>query len=208
MGLIILLAIIGLVGAAGLKMGALLQRRAAEQELLDIGAAFADALQSYAGATPAGQAQQPPALNDLLKDPRFPGTRRHLRKLYVDPITGRAEWGLIYRAGGSGVVGVYSLSQARPLKVGNFELRFTQFAGKDSLSEWKFMAAEGALPPTVAPPPQSAGTLRPAPLPGPLRESEAPAGHADAAEQEARGDAEESAAESDKAPAAQRRTDE
>ncbi len=162
LGLLILLAIIGLVGAAGLKMGALLQRRAAEQELLDIGAAFADALQSYAGATPPGQAPQPPTLNDLLKDPRFPGTRRHLRKLYVDPITGRVEWGLIYRAGGGGVVGVYSLSKLKPIKVGNFEARFQQFSGQNHFSDWKFVAAglSGGAPEA---PPSAPAVLSPEP---------------------------------------------
>ena len=57
LGLIILVAILGLVGAAGLKMGSLLQRQIAEQELLDIGAQFSDALYSYAAATPPGQPQ-------------------------------------------------------------------------------------------------------------------------------------------------------
>lgn len=154
LSLIILVAIIGLVAAAGLKMGALLQRRAAEQELLDIGAAFGDALASYARATPAGQPQQPASLKDLLKDPRFPGVRRHLRKLYVDPITGRAEWGLMYLAGGGGgVVGVYSLSDARPIKVGNFEPRFQQFAGMVRFSDWKFIATAlaGQAPAPAAP---------------------------------------------------------
>jgi type II secretory pathway pseudopilin PulG len=139
LGLIILVAILGLVGAAGLKMGSLLQRQAAEQELLDIGAQFADALQSYAGATPAGQPQQPPTLAALLRDPRFPQMRRHLRKLYVDPITGRAEWGLLYQPGNQGIIGVHSLSQAAPLKVGNFEARFAGFEGKAHFSEWRFM---------------------------------------------------------------------
>ena len=68
LGLIILVAILGLVGAAGLKMGSLLQRQAAEQELLDIGAQFSDALYSYAAATPPGQPQQPPTLAALLRD--------------------------------------------------------------------------------------------------------------------------------------------
>ncbi|MGK5061740.1 type II secretion system protein [Janthinobacterium sp. LB3P112] len=139
LGLIILVAILGLVGAAGLKMGALLQRQAAEQELLDIGAQFIDALQSYAGATPAGQPQQPPTLAALLRDPRFPQVRRHLRKLYVDPITGRAEWGLLYQPGSQGIIGVHSLSQAAPLKVGNFEAGFAGFEGKAHFSEWRFM---------------------------------------------------------------------
>ena len=53
--LIILVAIIGLVGAATLKVDALLRRAAAERELLEIGAAFGAALTSYADATPRGQ---------------------------------------------------------------------------------------------------------------------------------------------------------
>ena len=82
-GLVVLLAILGLVGAAGMKTGSLMQRAAAEEELLDIGAAFSEALRSYAAATPKGQPVQPPSLEALLKDPRFPGTRRHLRKIFV-----------------------------------------------------------------------------------------------------------------------------
>jgi hypothetical protein len=127
------------VGAAGLKMGSLLQRQAAEQELLDIGAQFSDALYSYAAATPPGQPQQPPNLAALLRDPRFPQVRRHLRKLYADPITGRAEWGLLYQPGSNGIIGVHSLSPAAALKVGNFEARFAGFDGKARLSEWHFM---------------------------------------------------------------------
>lgn len=139
LGLIILVAILGLVGAAGLKMGSLLQRQAAEQELLDIGAQFSDALYSYAAATPPGQPQQPPNLAALLRDPRFPQVRRHLRKLYLDPVTGRAEWGLLYQPGSNGIIGVHSLSPAAALKVGNFEARFAGFDGKARLSEWHFM---------------------------------------------------------------------
>lgn len=139
LGLIILVAILGLVGAAGLKMGSLLQRQAAEQELLDIGAQFSDALYSYAAATPPGQPQQPASLGALLRDPRTPQLRRHLRKLFVDPITGRAEWGLLYQPGSNGIIGVHSLSQAAPLKVGNFEARYTGFEGKAHFSEWRFM---------------------------------------------------------------------
>jgi type II secretory pathway pseudopilin PulG len=151
LGLIILVAILGLVGAAGLKMGSLLQRQAAEQELLDIGAQFSDALYSYAAATPPGQPQQPPTLAALLRDPRTPQLRRHLRKLFVDPITGRAEWGLLYQPGSNGIIGVHSLSQAAPLKVGNFEARFAGFDGKTHFSEWHFMVdARGQAPQAAA----------------------------------------------------------
>ncbi|MDO8042163.1 type II secretion system protein [Janthinobacterium sp. SUN137] len=159
LGLIILVAILGLVGAAGLKMGSLLQRQAAEQELLDIGAEFIDALQSYTGATPAGQPQHPPTLAALLRDPRFPQVRRHLRKLYVDPVTGRAEWGLLYQPGGQGIIGVHSLSSSAPLKVGNFDARFTGFEGKSHLSEWQFVAGGPVPPAGLVLAPADAGAL-------------------------------------------------
>lgn len=154
LGMIILVVIIGLVGAATLKIGSLLQRAAAEQELLDIGAAFSDALQSYAAATPPGQPQQPPSLQELLKDPRYPTVRRHLRKLYVDPITGKQEWGIMYLADKVGVVGVYSLSDAQPLKIANFDARFQNFENRRHISEWKFTpSGQGAVaPPPVVPP--------------------------------------------------------
>lgn len=144
LSLIILVAIIGLVSASALKLGSVLQRSRAERELLDIGAAFSDALQSYANATPAGFPPQPPSLKDLLRDPRFPGVRRHLRKVYVDPMTGKAEWGITYLGDKVGVLAVYSLSDAKPVKIGNFPSRFQALSGKQKISEWRFMATGGA----------------------------------------------------------------
>jgi type II secretory pathway pseudopilin PulG len=141
LSLIILVAIIGLVAASALKLGSLLQRSKAESELLEIGAAFSDALQSYADATPSGQPTQPPSLQALLKDPRFSGTRRHLRKLFVDPITGSQQWGVVYLGDKVGVLAVYSLSDARPIKIANFPERFSGFENKTHISEWKFSAA-------------------------------------------------------------------
>ncbi len=145
-GAIVLLAILGLVGAATLKATALMQRAAAEEELLATGAAFMRALRSYAAATPPGRSPRPASLHDLLRDPRYPGLRRHLRKIYLDPVTGKAEWGVIYRdggdgSGGSGVIGVHSLSQATPLKVANFRPGFEGLAGSAKLSDWRFVVS-------------------------------------------------------------------
>lgn len=144
--LIILVAILGLVGATAVKLGALMQRSAAERELLNIGAQFSDALQSYAKATPPGQPTQPPSLKELLLDPRFPAVRRHLRKIFVDPMTGKAEWGITYVAGTTGVVAVYSLSTDKPVKIGNFPARFQGFEGKQRIADWKFVSAGDAQP--------------------------------------------------------------
>jgi len=166
-GLIVLVAIIGLVGAATLKVDSLLRRAAAENELLEIGAAFSEALRSYAAATPPGQPSAPPTLQDLLKDPRFPGTRRHLRKIFVDPVTGRNEWGVLYQGDKIGVLAVYSLSQARPLKVANFDARFPNFENKEHLSEWKFAAmGQGLSTPGQRPPGQPGQPGQPGMPPG------------------------------------------
>jgi len=139
-GLVVTVAIIGLVAACSVRLGALLQRRAAEQELLDMGAQFADALQSYADATPAGQNTQPNTLEDLVRDPRFPQPRRHLRRVFVDPLTGRAEWGLLQLDTVPGIVGVYSLAPGHTIKRAHFPAEFEDFNGKLSYRDWEFSA--------------------------------------------------------------------
>lgn len=177
LSLVILLAILGLVGAAALKVESLLARAAAEQELLEIGAAFSAALDSYAAATPAGKPTQPPTLQDLLKDNRFPTIRRHLRKIFVDPISGKAEWGITYVGDKVGVIGVYSLAQAQPLKLANFDERFQNFENKTHYADWKFTAnGQGALerasdmtgkPPLPLPVTQPVPVISPMVPPGP-----------------------------------------
>lgn len=176
LGLIILVAVIGMAGAATLKIGSLLARAAAEQELLETGAAFSEALRSYAAATPPGQPQQPPNLQALLRDPRFPGVRRHLRKLFVDPITGKSDWGVMYMGDKVGVLGVHSLSQAKPFKIGNFDARFINFDNKQHLSEWKFTAAgQALLAPAAAPAPPVPGAPLLSPAAPPVAVPEPPA---------------------------------
>lgn len=139
LGLLITLAIIGVAGAATLQLGSVLQRRNAEAELLEIGAAYQQALDQYARATPLGQATAPKSLQDLLKDPRYPGTRRYLRQIYVDPLTGGADWGLIRTPENQGIVGVFSQSPDKPLKLANFPAEFTDFENKTSYQEWRFV---------------------------------------------------------------------
>jgi hypothetical protein len=75
-----------------------------------------------------------------------PGVRRHLRKIFVDPLTGKAEWGVVYLGDGTtGVVAVHSLSTAKPLKVANFDSRFAGLDNADTISAWRFKARDPAL---------------------------------------------------------------
>jgi type II secretory pathway pseudopilin PulG len=139
-GLLILVSVIGVASAATCGLGAVVQRREAEEELVRIGAEFQAALISYASATPAGNQPAPHTLQDLLRDPRHSEARRHLRKLYADPITGKEEWGLIEVTDGTGIIGVYSLSDAKPIKQSNFNRAFEHFEGAKSYRDWTFIA--------------------------------------------------------------------
>jgi type II secretory pathway pseudopilin PulG len=126
--------------------------REREAELLHVGNEYRKAIERYYLLGP--QRQYPKSLADLLKDPRQPGTVRYLRKLYPDPITGKEEWGLVKSADG-GFAGVYSLSEASPLKSAGFALRDAAFEGKSKYSDWQFVfapAQPAAAKPKPAPP--------------------------------------------------------
>jgi type II secretory pathway pseudopilin PulG len=137
MGLLVFVAILGVAASASLSVGALAQRRAAEDELLFIGAEFQLAFQRYAEATPVGQPRYPVQLSDLLQDPRYPDTRRYLRRVYPDPLTGRDDWVAVPAAEG-GIMGVHSRSKANAIKVAHFPAHFAGFQGKTRHTEWVF----------------------------------------------------------------------
>ena len=121
--------------------------REKEVELLYIGNEYRKAIERYYLSGPARQ--YPKQLSDLIKDPRQPGTVRHLRKLYPDPITGKDEWGLVKSADG-GFAGVHSLSEDAPIKIAGFAVRDASFEGKTKYSEWEFIfaPAQAAAPAT------------------------------------------------------------
>ncbi|RQS58006.1 type II secretion system protein [Burkholderia sp. Bp8963] len=137
LGLVIFVAILGIVSAAAAELGSIARRRSAEAELLFVGAQFRAALKSYYEATPRGSNPYPSSLQVLLKDPRFPTVVRHLRQIYPDPITGRTDWLLVMAPGGE-IMGISSASARRPIKTAGFPEPFVTFAGKSSYSEWVF----------------------------------------------------------------------
>lgn len=148
-GLLILIAILGVISAGSLSTGAIAQRRAHEEELLYIGSQFQAAFKSYYESTPIGQRPYPSTLNDLVKDPRFPTIRRHLRKIYIDPLTGQANWGTAAAPGG-GIAGIYSRSEEKPIKIAGFPAEFALFEGKEKFSDRIFgytpIAPRGLMP--------------------------------------------------------------
>ncbi|MDZ4281192.1 MAG: type II secretion system protein [Hydrogenophaga sp.] len=137
--LLVLIAVLGVASSAAVSMGASIARRDAEQHLLTIGAAFQQALASHGG--------RPRELDELLKDHRVPGIRRHLRRIPFDPLTGRDSWGVVRDAQG-GIVGVHSLAPGKPLKRRGFNSRWKAFEEAGSYRDWVF----GARPPVTATP--------------------------------------------------------
>ncbi len=140
LGLLFAVAWIALAATATLKLGAVHQRRQAEDELLFVGAAWRAALRSYQEArpTPGSLARAPRHLGELLADHRFNPPRRHLRQIYRDPITGQATWGVLRGADG-GILGVHSLSAQAPIRVANFPADFFYFRDRRRYSDWVFV---------------------------------------------------------------------
>jgi type II secretory pathway pseudopilin PulG len=109
--------------------------REKEAELLYIGNQYRKAIERY---YLTGQRQYPRGLTDLIKDSRRPSTERYLRHIYPDPITGKVDWGLV-KAPDGGILGVYSLSNEKPLKLTDFHPRDKAFEGAEKYSDWKFV---------------------------------------------------------------------
>jgi type II secretory pathway pseudopilin PulG len=111
--LLLMVAVTGLALAAAAQLWSTVSRRDKEEDLIRIGLEFREAIRSYAASSP-GAEQYPPRLEDLLLDPRFPYVKRHLRRIYADPLTGTADWGLL--KSGEAIIGVHSLAEGQPLK--------------------------------------------------------------------------------------------
>lgn len=123
-------ALSGLMLAAMAQSWTLDARRAREAELIWRGEQFRQAIEAYASVPVAeGESRLPQRLQDLLEDRRGGAVQRHLKRIWPDPLTGRAEWGLVREGEGasSGIAGVHSLSRARPLNAPQGITRYEQW---------------------------------------------------------------------------------
>jgi type II secretory pathway pseudopilin PulG len=143
LGILFAIAILGTGLALTGTVWHTVQQRDKEAELLFIGAQFRRALASYYHQSP-GVKRFPGQLTDLIKDPRFPNTKRHLRQLYVDPMTGRPVWAVVRNAEG-GIIGVRSLSELAPIKQHFADGPDKQFTGKTRYTDWAFVYLPGMV---------------------------------------------------------------
>ncbi|OIQ68339.1 hypothetical protein GALL_500710 [mine drainage metagenome] len=155
-GLLIAVVLFGLASVGAARLLAATERAGRETELLFIGHQFRQAIGSYFQSGPTA-GQYPSTLEDLLLDKRYPTPHRYLRRLFVDPITSRADWGVVNAPEG-GIMGVYSRSEREPKKRANFDVQDADIAAA--------VAAKLGLNGGQAPNPQpfAAPALQPAPL--------------------------------------------
>jgi type II secretory pathway pseudopilin PulG len=135
-----------LIGVVAAGLGAIVEswsharQREKEAELLWIGNQFKQAIGLYYQRSPGTVKQYPRTLEDLLEDRRYLTTQRYLRRLYLDPMTGKAEWALIAAPSG-GIMGIRSTSTAKTIRTNDGA----------TYGEWKF---------TYEPPVPQLGTPR------------------------------------------------
>ena len=153
-GLMIFIALMGIGLALAGQVWHTATQREKEKELLFAGDQFRAAITKYYEGSPGGATKFPNSLEDLLDDRRYPTTKRHLRKIFRDPMTGETRWGLVESPTG-GIMGVYSLSEHEPRKISGFRPRDEAFEGAASYSDWQFAYA------VAVPPEQAAATPAP-----------------------------------------------
>lgn len=146
LGVIYMVAIAGIALAGTGVVWSFESRREQEKELLFVGEEYRRAIVAYANATP-GAAQGgtpvfPERLEQLLVDTRSFPAAHHLRRLYRDPLSGKADWQLLRREGR--IVGVASKDTRRPVKIAGFARGQEDFAGASSYADWKFIAEVSA----------------------------------------------------------------
>jgi alkylation response protein AidB-like acyl-CoA dehydrogenase len=110
------LAALLLIAVTGAALGAFAEawsharQREKEAELIWVGNQFKQAIGLYYQRSPGSVKRYPEKLEDLLEDKRHLTTQRYLRKIYVDPMTGAADWERISAPEG-GIMGVRSASK-------------------------------------------------------------------------------------------------
>ena len=115
--LLLSILIIGISSAGVAEMWSTQVKREKEEELLFRLREFRKAIARFR----ADHNRLPKELKDLLEDRSQLATRRYLRRIYTDPMTGKPDWKLELVADRAGVVSgfqdLHSQSEGKPLKV-------------------------------------------------------------------------------------------
>lgn len=131
-----LVAMLSIATVRALENTLTMERRDKEAEVLWRGMAYRDAIRIYYESSPGTGKSYPQELKDLLLDARLVRPGRPLRKLYLDPLSGKA-WGVLRNEDGH-VIGVFPQSRDKPLKRSGFPEALSALTNAQHYSDWKF----------------------------------------------------------------------
>ncbi len=135
-GLLVIMVVMLMAMGAASEVWHNVMQHEKEQELIFIGHEFRAAISQY--YVKFGN-KYPPSLEALVETSDPSGKKAHfLRKLYLDPMTGDTQWGVVVGQG-AGLAGVYSLSEEKPIKTAGFSDVDAKFESAEKYSDWKFV---------------------------------------------------------------------
>jgi type II secretory pathway pseudopilin PulG len=163
-GVLVLLALTALAAVQTGQRWYDARQRANEEELLFVGEQYRQAIESYWREAPNTVHQMPTRVEDLVVDNRFPFPKRHLRKVFRDPLA--PDQPLVEIRDGAALLGVYSQAEGRPFRQVGFEGSQKNFNNAVSYADWKFSYLPQSLSRGKAPAiaPDTTGPIRPRPV--------------------------------------------
>ena len=139
LGVLILVGLLCIVLAGTGIVWSQAQQREQERQLLFVGRQFVAAIASYYNDSPGTVKRYPVSLDELLDDKRHLAVKRHLRRIYVDPFTRPRTWRPVMAPEG-GIMGIYSASSVKPLKVAHVLPHYVHVDGAgERYADWKFV---------------------------------------------------------------------
>jgi type II secretory pathway pseudopilin PulG len=138
LGVLFAVALIGMSLAMAGTVWSVSAKRDREKQLLWVGDQFRTAIGRYYNNGMMGAHAYPRSLEELLEDRRGPVLQRHLRRLYLDPMTGHADWQLIRTTDGS-ILGVSSSATGVPIKQARFDAADEFFEQAKCYCDWRFV---------------------------------------------------------------------
>ena len=137
--MLVAVVVMGIALGITAEVSSTIAKREREAELIFRGSAIKTAIGRYYDSSP-GVKRFPKLIAELVEDKRFPVPKRHIRKLYKDPMASDGNWNLIRLKKGAGIIGVNSLSEDKALKTAGFPgILHEYFEGKGSYNEWEFI---------------------------------------------------------------------
>ena len=132
-----LVATLSILSLRALEVSRVREQRLREKELLYIGQLYYSAIKSYYDNSPGTAKVYPADFDALLTDDRTSTMKRHLRKIYRDPMNGQPFATIVDETGR--IMGVHSTSQIVPSKTKGFAPQFSHFERAKSYRDWTFV---------------------------------------------------------------------